>query len=169
MNWLPAEIEAEQRQAQGRSSALSAAAALAQMDPHSREDLICYLQALTEAQAASDEEETRYLIKAIAEVFMIEDDAASPDLDAWEAEANRTPEGRNALQKNQKRSRSFLARYHELKAAAGLKTLRDVAKASGLSPTTVQAIETQSVKPQAKTIQALAKAFKVEVGRLLED
>jgi DNA-binding XRE family transcriptional regulator len=52
------------------------------------------------------------------------------------------------------------------KARCNLTTIRAVAEVAGLSPTTVQAIEKQRVKPQFKTVQALAKAFGVGVEAL---
>jgi transcriptional regulator with XRE-family HTH domain len=53
-----------------------------------------------------------------------------------------------------------------MKSRSGLNTIRQVADAAGLSPTTVHAIERQGVKPQFRTLQALAKAFKVDVADL---
>jgi len=167
MSTLPEEFMKAQKQAEGKSIALNAAMAIAEMDPHSREDLLCYVTALNEAQQAGDDDEMHYLVKAITEVFMIDEDSIAIDMDAWEAEAEKSPEGRKARQIIQDENHTFIAHYQQLKSQAGFRTIHEVAEASGLSPTTVQAFEAQRVKPQARTIQALANAFKISVAELL--
>jgi DNA-binding XRE family transcriptional regulator len=164
---LPPAIQERQKRAASASTALDAAIAIAQMDPHSREDLICYLKALGEAQAAGDMEECEYLIEAIAEVFLVLENDGAPDLDAWIDQAGQHAEGRRAQRALEKESKQFFARYQQLKSHAGLKTIRQVAQACGLSPTTVQAIELQRVKPQAGTLQKLAKGLGVTLEELL--
>ena len=165
---IPESIRRRQQRAESKSDALNSAIAIAQMDPHSREDLICYFQALNECQASGDgQDEVAYLIDAIAEVFSLPSDEKVPDIDEWTADVQKSPEGRKAAVELKKETGSFFARYHELKDAAGLRTIKEVADAAGLSPTTVQAIESQRVKPQVRTVQALAKAFGVGVGALV--
>ncbi len=160
------EIKEKQERLAERSVALDAAITIAEMDPHSREDLICYLQALSESKAVGDDAERNYLIEAIAEVFVASEDHDTPDLDGWAAEAHESVEGRGAAKRLDDETSAFLKRYRELKNAAGFKTIRDVAEAAGLSPTTVQAVESLQVKPQERTIQALARAFGVNVTDL---
>ena len=145
-----------------RHSALSAAAAIAQMDPHAREDLITYLKAFNDAQAAGDEQDQNYLLKAIIEVFEIDSTENGPDLGAWEAQIKSSPKGQDADKRLQTETDIFFKAYLREKARSGLTTIRSIAEAANLSPTTVQAIEKQRVKPQFKTIQALAKAFHIE-------
>jgi DNA-binding XRE family transcriptional regulator len=60
----------------------------------------------------------------------------------------------------------FFEAYQRCKIKSKLTTIRQIAKAAKLSATTVQAIEKQRVKPQFKTIKALAAAFKVQVKEL---
>lgn len=167
MTTVPEEIKKKQHRAEAQSKGLNAAIAIAEMDPHSREDLRCYLKALTEAQQAGEEDEIEYLIDAIAEVFGSASDGGAPDLETWSDEALQTPAGRDAVREVAADAEAFLARYQRLKAAAGMTTLQQVADAAGLSPTTVQAFETQRVKPHAGTLQKLAKAFRVEVSELV--
>jgi DNA-binding XRE family transcriptional regulator len=69
--------------------------------------------------------------------------------------------GREAAKELRDETNRFFKLYQQHKARCNLTTIRAVAQAAGLSPTTVQAIEKQRVKPQFKTIQALAKAFGV--------
>lgn len=62
--------------------------------------------------------------------------------------------------------RRFHRRYFELKARAGLSTIQEVARKAGISPTTVQAIESHAVRPQFRTVRKLADAFGVPVTEL---
>jgi DNA-binding XRE family transcriptional regulator len=149
-----------------RHDAFSAANAIVQMDPNAREDLISYLKALNEAQQAGDEQEQEYLMKAILEVFEINGSEDGPDIDVWEDEIKSSVKGREAAEELRSETDRFFKVYQECKTRSGLTTIRAVAEAAGLSPTTVQAIEKQKVKPQFRTIQALEKAFGVEPGKL---
>jgi transcriptional regulator with XRE-family HTH domain len=88
----------------------------------------------------------------------------APDLDAWEEESKSSAAGRRAAKELAQEAERFFAAYRRLKSRSGLTTIRQVADAAGLSPTTVQAIEKQRVKPQFRTLQALAKAFKVDAA-----
>lgn len=150
-----------------RYDALSAAHAILQMDPHARKDLITYLQAFNECEIAGDEQEQEYLANAILEVLEIHEYEDGPDLDGWETQEKSTPGGAVAAEELAAETNRFFDAYSRLKAASGLTTIRAIASAAGLSTTTVQAIEKQRVKPQFKTLSALAKAFKVDVRELL--
>jgi DNA-binding XRE family transcriptional regulator len=144
-----------------RHGAVTTAATLVQMDPHAREDLITYLRGLNEAQQDGNQQEQEYLLTAILEVF---DVAPAPDgatLDTWADEVRRSPAGAAAARELDEETERFFLAYQRCKARSGLTTIRAVASASGLSPTTVQAIEKQRVKPQFRTIKALAAAFGV--------
>jgi DNA-binding XRE family transcriptional regulator len=144
-----------------KHDALSATAAIVSMDPHARKDLICYIEALNEAQEAGDREEQDYVAKAILEVFQPSTIDSGVDLGAWESEIAASSEGREAKRRLDAETTRFFEAYRTGKQASGLTTIREIAKAADLSPTTVQAIEKQRVKPQYKTIKALAKAFGV--------
>lgn len=165
---LPDEIIEKCKRVADQSRALDAAVAIAQMDPHSREDLACYMKELSEAQERGDQDHVTYLVGAIVEVFASRTNHDAPDLDAWQAEGEHTPEGKRASERYDQESRRFVARYQHFKARANFQTIQQVADAAGLSPTTVQAVEAQRVKPQMRTIQALAKAFGVDVSELLK-
>jgi DNA-binding XRE family transcriptional regulator len=166
MNPTTAELEDQKNRMVVQSNAMAAALTIAQMDPHSRQDLICYLQALNQAKQVGDAEEEAYLLGAIVEVFSCQTSATGPDLDAWEAESMLVPEGRAAKARLDAETGAFFEKYQQLKARTGLSTVRAIAEAAGLSPTTVHAIEQQRVKPQFRTLAALAKAFGVEVNEL---
>lgn len=163
---ITAKIAERKQHEDKRHDAFSAAAAIVQMDPNAREDLISYMKAFNEAQRASDEQAQEYLVKAILEVFDNAESEDGLDLDAWLADIMSSSSGRDAAKDLQDETERFFRAYQECKTRSGLTTIRAIAEAASLSPTTVQAIEKQRVKPQFKTVQALAKAFGVEPGRL---
>ena len=66
-----------------------------------------------------------------------------------------------------RRRREFQKRYFSFRARAGLRTQEAVAKRSGLRRSYVAVIEAGVHFPQQKTLQKLAKAFKVDVAELL--
>ncbi|TVQ63818.1 MAG: XRE family transcriptional regulator [Phycisphaerales bacterium] len=78
------------------------------------------------------------------------------------------PQELEVIERVDREREAFFDRYFELKAASGLETQADVAKKAGLSPTTVHAIESRSVRPQFKTLKKLAVAFGVEVSAFSE-
>jgi DNA-binding XRE family transcriptional regulator len=158
---ITAKIAERKQQEDKRHDAFNVAAAIVQLDPHAREDLITYMKAFNEAQTAGDEQEQEYLVKAILEVFEVNPDEDGPDLETWEEEIRSSGKGREAAKALQDETDRFFKAYQQYKARCSLTTVRAIAEAAGLSPTTVQAIEKQSVKPQFKTIRALAKAFGV--------
>jgi DNA-binding XRE family transcriptional regulator len=163
---IMANIARQKQNEDKHHDAFSAVAAIVQMDPHAREDLICYLKAFNESQVAGDEQEQEYLVKAIQEIFEVNRAEDSPEINAWENEIKSSAKGREAAEDLRNETDRFFNFYQECKARSGLTTIRAVAEAAGLSPTTVQAVEKQKVKPQFRTIQALAKAFGVEPGKL---
>lgn len=151
-----------------RHDALSAVAAITHLDPDARADLISYLKALDKAIAEGNQEEQEYLLKAILEVFEIDGGEETGDLDDWEKELRSSAAGRKAGKELDAETERFFKAYQRCKARSRLTTIRKVADAAGISPTTVQAIEKKRVKPQFRTIQALAKAFKVDPAELNE-
>ena len=66
-----------------------------------------------------------------------------------------------------RRRREFQKRYFSFRARAGLQTQEAVAKRSGLRRSYIAVIEAGLHFPQQKTLQKLAKAFKVDVAELL--
>ena len=163
-----AKISEWKRDEDKRHDGLSAIAAIASLGRDAREDLITYLTALNEAKAAGDEQEQEYLLKAILEVFEVNGDEDVADIDQWAEETGSSPTGREAAKELEAETERFFRTYQRFKARSKLTTVRKVAEAAGISPTTVQAIEKQRVKPQFKTVQALAKAFGVDPTELNE-
>jgi transcriptional regulator with XRE-family HTH domain len=66
-----------------------------------------------------------------------------------------------------RKNAAFLKKYFSLRAKAGLATQADVAKSAGLRRSYVAVIESGEHVPQQKTLQKLAKAFRVDVSELL--
>lgn len=144
-----------------RHDVLRAVAAFVQMEPRAREDLIAHLTALNAAQQAGDKQEQGYVVKAIREMFEVEADQAPIDLVGWERQITKSAKGHAAAAALRIENERFFRAYQQQKARRNLNTIRAVAQAAGISPTTVHAIEKQKIKPQFKTVLALAKAFKV--------
>lgn len=152
-------FEREQVELGARLTALSAARAIASMDPDARRDLRGYLDAYTDAQAADDAEVMRYVLGAIVEVFEAPD-MTSARMHTQVVEAARArPEVATELDLVNSRHRSFQERYLSLKSASGLLRQEDVANASGLSRATIQAIEAGRTLPQWGTIVKLCDGF----------
>lgn len=162
MNDVIEKIKKSQRREEKKLGALSATYAILEMDPHAREDLITYIQAVNECVAAGDQEELAYLANAIREVMEVDGVEDGPDLDGWEEKVASSAQGRDAATELAAETESFFDAYQRCKVESGLTTIRTIAEAAGLSTTTVQAIEKQRVKPIFKTIKALAKAFNVD-------
>lgn len=146
------------------ASAMWTAMQIAGMDPHARDDLGAYLRDLN--NPALDEEDRRYIVEAIRELFVFGHCPPDGSLDEWLAFA-REDSGEDAHRTIANETLRFLSRYQEAKQRRGLTTQREVADACGLSPTTVCAIETQKVKPQTRTLQKLAEGLGVSIGWLL--
>ena len=157
-----AKLSRWKRAADKRQGAVAAAAAIVNMDPGVREDLISYLKALNDACAAGSEDEQEYVLNAILELLGVESEEPAGDLEDWQRDLAEAPGGQEAAAELAAGTEQFFRTYQRLKAQTGLTTIRAVAEAAGISPTTVQAIEKQRVKPQFKTIRALAKAFGVD-------
>ena len=131
---ITTKIEKRKQSVDKSHNAFSAVLAIAQMDPHSRTDLITYLKALNECQAAGDIEEQEYLADAILEVFQINAVDNGSDIDSWERDVKDSDEGRKAAKELQEETDRFFKAYLHHKARCGLSTIRAVAKASGLVP-----------------------------------
>jgi DNA-binding XRE family transcriptional regulator len=156
---LTESLQARHRAIQGEFCGLNAALAIAQMDPHSLDDLVCYLRDLEQAQRTENEEAQEYLVEAIAEVFTRVEVSAAGDIASWEAAVAASPDGQAAVHQVEADAKRFLEKYRELKSRSGLRTQREVAAACGLSLTTVNAIEQGAVRPHFKTLEKLAAGF----------
>lgn len=153
------EIKKQSRQVEHRRESLCATLAIFSMDPNARADLAEYMSSLSDAEAAEDEEAQRYISVAMEELFAHECDHRDGGLSAWKADAATTSAGRDADERLADETARFFDAYERAKGESGLHTVREIAIAAGLSPTTVQAVQSQRVKPQTKTIEKLARAF----------
>jgi len=89
-------------------------------------------------------------------------------VEAWEANQKaKNSSYAEAERRAKKDIKAFLDKYFLFRAKAGLETQAALAKASGLSRSYIAVIETGEHFPQQKTLQKLARAFKVEITELL--
>ena len=89
-------------------------------------------------------------------------------IEAWEADLKTKNNSYAEVERRAKKDiKAFLDKYFLLRARAGLETQSALAKASGLSRSYIAVIETGEHFPQQKTLQKLARAFKVEITALL--
>lgn len=147
--------------------ALNAPIALMQMEPDAIEDLGVYLKSLSEAVQAKDHDKIAYLLDAINDVFSVPDTTEGPDVDGMLQQMRKTPEGAVAVEQVEAENEGFMTRYVQAKTGAGLQTQREVAERCGVSKTTVNAIETERVAPQFRTVERLAKGLGVTPEWLL--
>lgn len=147
------------------SHALWAAARIVSMDAQARDDLAAYLRELGKPELGDGDRE--YIVEAVSELFEFGHLSGDVELDSWTEEAASREGGREAERSLRAETARFFARYQEAKRRRGLTTQREVAGACGLSPTTICAIETQSVKPQTRTLQKLAEGLGVSLDWLL--
>ena len=139
----------------------AAAIAIAELDPHALGELRMYLDALRRARDAESVSATEYLIDAITELFTRVDMTRAKSIDTVLATLAKEPGGAEAMAAHDQQRSSFRTRYFQLKALAKMTTQRAVARASGLSLTTVQAIEddANTSVPQFRTLERLARGF----------
>jgi DNA-binding XRE family transcriptional regulator len=131
---------------------------------------IASLVELCSAYAAeADDNEKVNILRTLEEISVNQPlELPTETIERWEnrlASRDRTfAEAKTALDR---RRREFQKRYFSFRAKAGLQTQEAVAKKSGLRRSYVAVIETGLHFPQQKTLQKLAKAFKVDVADLL--
>ena len=124
---------------------------------------------LAVAIARRDPKAIRYCREALDEMMRGEVSDETTDLGEWYEKISKTSKGQAAIEKHESEKREFLAIYRNLKARAGLSTLRQVARRAGLSLGTVQGIESGRLMPQFRTLEKLAVAFGVSVSVLCGD
>lgn len=140
---------------------------IADMDPHTLMDLVEYLQAIERAKKDNDQDQIQYIRDAIEELFIVDCDDGELDIDAWEERLMSDERSSPAIEGARAADHAFMARYAQAKSDAGVRTQREVAKRCKLAVNTVNAIETQRVRPQSRTVQRLADGLNVSVEWLL--
>ena len=147
--------------------AAAAPLALAQMDPHSLSDLAVYMECLAKAKTDKDKKQIESIVTAIREVFQVPDTTEGPEVGELLESMKQTPSGNVAVEAVDAENAAFIERYTAAKNKAGINTQREVADRCGLSKTTVNAIETERVAPQCRTMEKLARGLGVSVEWLL--
>lgn len=119
--------------------------------------------------AETDGEEKANILRTLEEISGNEPlELPTETIERWEDRlASKDQAFAKARATVNRRRREFQKRYFSFRAKAGLQTQEAVAKRSGLRRSYVAMIETGLHFPQQKTLQKLAKAFKVDVSDLL--
>ncbi len=117
----------------------------------------------------SDEEEKANILRTLEEIGTNEPlELPTATIEEWEASLEASDSGfEKAKIKLERRHLEFRKKYFSLRAKAGLTTQTAVANKSGLRRSYVAVIESGNHCPQQKTLQKLAKAFGVDVAKLL--
>jgi DNA-binding XRE family transcriptional regulator len=140
-------------------------------DPNEDEKArIASLVELCSAYAAeTDGDEKANILRTLEEISVNQPlELPTETVERWEDRlASRDQAFAEAKATLDRRRLEFQKRYFSFRAKAGLQTQEAVAKRSGLRRSYVAVIETGLHFPQQKTLQKLAKAFKVDVADLL--
>src|ERR1043165_5672081 len=116
--------------------------------------------------AETDRDEKANILRTLEEVSVNQPlELPTETIEGWEDRlASRDQAFAKAKVVLDRRRRQFQKRYFSFRAKAGLQTQEAVAKSAGLRRSYVAVIETGLHFPQQKTLQKLAKAFKVDVA-----
>jgi DNA-binding XRE family transcriptional regulator len=122
-----------------------------------------------EYQREPDPDEKTNILRTLEEISANTPlELPAQSIEEWDAELKVGDTAyAKADRSRRRRIEGFLKKYFLLRANAGLKTQAAIAKASGLKRSYIAVIETGEHFPQQKTLQKLAKAFRVEVTDLL--
>ena len=134
-----------------------------------KERIASLVELCFEYDRETDKDEKANILRTLEEISADEPiEVPTEDMEQWETHLRKSdPEYAKAYDESIKQSQTFLKKYFSLRAKAGLKTQADVAKKSSLSRGYVAVIESGEHTPQQKTLQKLAKAFKVDIAELL--
>lgn len=122
-----------------------------------------------EYERETDPDEKANILRTLEEISANEPlELPTQSIDEWDEELKAAnPAYAKASLAADRSIEAFLKKYFSMRAKAGLKTQEAVAKKSGLRRSYVAVIEAGEHFPQQKTLQKLAKAFKVDVAELL--
>lgn len=117
----------------------------------------------------SDGDEKANILRTLEEVSADQRlELPTETVEQWEERlASQDRAFRKAKDTLDRRRWEFQKKYFSFRARAGLRTQEAVAKRAGLRRSYVAVIEAGMHLPQQKTLQKLAKAFKVDVAELL--
>jgi DNA-binding XRE family transcriptional regulator len=124
---------------------------------------------LFEYERESDSDEKANILRTLEEISANELlEMPTMTLGSWENQLKTSNTAyAKADHEANRRSKIFLKKYFSLRAKAGLATQGAVAKKTGLRRSYVSIIESGAHVPQQKTLQKLARAFKVDVSELV--
>jgi DNA-binding XRE family transcriptional regulator len=139
-----------------------------QADEFEKERIVSIVRLLNEYATEKDPEERENIVRSLKEIVLNEPlELPVQSLEDWESELKASDKGYAAAHaRDEKKMQRFLRKYFSLRAKAGLATQADVAREAGLRRSYIAVIETGQHFPQQKTLQKLAKAFRVDVSAL---
>ena len=140
------------------------------VDEGEKERIASIVALCFEYDRESDVEEKENILRTLEEISANEPlELPSETVEQWEGRLKESAPGyAKADATAGRKSSAFLRKYFSFRARAGLATQAAVARKSGLSRSYVAVIESGEHVPQQKTLQKLAKAFKVDVADLLQ-
>jgi DNA-binding XRE family transcriptional regulator len=117
----------------------------------------------------NDAEERKNILRTLDEIVKNEPiELPKQSIEQWDDRlASEDYEYARLRRSDEKRVRNFLQKYFSLKHKAGFMTQAEVGKAAGLGRTQVTVLESGEHMPQQKTLQKLAKAFRVDITELM--
>lgn len=120
-------------------------------------------------ESEADAAERANILRTLEEVSANQNlELPTETMEQWEGHlASKDQAFAKAKDALDRRRLAFQRRYFSFRAKAGLQTQEAVAKKSGLRRSYIAVIEAGVHFPQQKTLQKLAKAFKVDVAELL--
>lgn len=173
------EIVAEQRLGARKLSAnprlrsalqrMEQAACRAEITDAEKSRIASIVELCFEYERESDPGEKANILRTLEEISANQPmELPAATLEEWDHELqSKNAAYVNAARAADRRISTFLKKYFSLRAKAGCKTQQSVAKRSGLPRSYVAVIEAGEHFPQQKTLQKLAKAFRVDVSELL--
>lgn len=116
-----------------------------------------------------DRDEQENIIRTLEEIVENKPlELPTQTLESWDEDLATKDRPYAALQRrDEKKIKTFLAKYFTLRSKARLRTQLEVAKRAGLSRTHVASLERGHHFPQQQTLQKLANAFSVDITDLM--
>ncbi len=157
------EIREASDRVKARQSAQTAAMRMLSLDDARWEAMSSFRVGYLIAREQGDEESMFEMVSYAVEVLQRAEGLA----DAQTVDAESIDWDPGVIEAVERSRAAFFDSYVRMKEASGLRTQKQVSDAAGLSPATVQAIESRKVKPQYRTVEKLARAFGCSVTDLL--
>jgi DNA-binding XRE family transcriptional regulator len=140
-----------------------------QTSTEEKQRIAAIIELCFEYKRESDAEERQNILRTLDEIVRNEPlELSTQSVEQWDDQvASKNHEYARLRRRDEKRVHNFLKRYFSVKHRAGFETQAQVAKAANLDRTQVTVLESGEHMPQQKTLQKLARAFRVDVTELM--